>query len=67
MTGELGGGASVLLATAAVLIFQQGQPQQLWKQLLQLSATLALFDGLFWGTAVYKVLRSVGAVSCWAL
>ncbi|GAB4822128.1 hypothetical protein N2152v2_009174 [Parachlorella kessleri] len=67
VAGELGGGASVLLATAAVLLFQQDQPQRLWKQLLQLSATLAMLEGLFWGTAVFRVCRSVGAEGVWRL
>lgn len=65
-TGELGGCLSVAFATAALTLFRKDQPPKNWKQLLQLSGTLALFELLFWGAAVYKVFALQGAVSAGA-
>ena len=63
VAGELGGAVSVVLATLALLLFEKDQPPRLWRQLLQLSGTLAAFEALFWAAAVWKVYSGTGAVS----
>lgn len=63
VTGELGGSAAVLLATMALLVFRIDQPARLWKQLLQLGGTLAMFEAVFWGTAAWKIIRQGTSVS----
>lgn len=58
--GELGAAATVLVATAAAVIFNTSNGAAVWPKLLTLSITLAALEAFFWATALFKLAEQPG-------